>query len=915
MIYDPSQISVIEAQQGYHLVLAPPGCGKTQILAERIRQAHRLGVAYDDMLCLTFTNRAARGMRERIRQHVGDREVERIYVGNVHRYCSKFLFDNSLIPAETAVIDDDDAISIIANYLQEDEYYIAANFNRRKEYFAAIHLSAMMYQIEHGHPRELRLHPECLCADDVHALRTICERQRMEFTPQAMADIYHHVSFYRSSSQTDGYDYADRQIVSPLLRKMEVAHYYSVYKQENNLVDFEDLLLKTYDVVSAVGSSHKRYPWIQVDEVQDLNPLQLRIVDLLTASGGQEDRVSVMYLGDEQQAIFSFMGAKMTTLQQLKQRCGDNVHTLAVNHRSPDYLLRVFNTYAEKVLQISPELLPVTNVSPQRVGNELAIIPSSTLDVEYRDVAQQAERLYRQNPDETTAVIVTSNADADIIGNIMTEQFRLPHFKVSGTDLFSTPEMKLLLSHLEIHANEHNFIAWSRLLKGLRVYEQNAAARSFVRQMKDVAMLPSDLLVYERSSYVMEFIKVYEGRDVVVFDTETTGLDVYEDDILQIAALKIRNGVVVPGSEFKVFIATDREIPLMLGDIPNPIIEEMKVNVLMEHGEALRRFVEYVGDGVLLGHNADYDYNILKHNLLRYLPEVDFAVRFPVYFDSLKLSRLLMPELHQYKLKHLLDVLHLEGENSHLADADVDATKNVVVYCYDRAKEMEPLQREFLASKTTKDRAAVLRRNYKDIYDDVCRRLWNPVSGVDGGCSLLTKELASFHDYLVEGRFLMGEIRNLEHVFAYIDNELIGVADAVGEGRDKEQSLKSQISAHSLEISTLKEADLCGSKSMTEKVFVTTVHKAKGLEFDNVIVFDAVEGRYPNFFNQNNPQMVAEDARKFYVAMTRAKRRLYVSMAATKITRYRQPLDQKLTRFMNPLLNQFSSLPEEENKG
>ena len=56
---DDSQQPVVLAQSGHHLVLAPPGCGKTYILASRVRWAHSHGVAFDDMLCLTFTNRAA----------------------------------------------------------------------------------------------------------------------------------------------------------------------------------------------------------------------------------------------------------------------------------------------------------------------------------------------------------------------------------------------------------------------------------------------------------------------------------------------------------------------------------------------------------------------------------------------------------------------------------------------------------------------------------------------------------------------------------------------------------------------------------------------------------------------------------------------------------------------------------------
>lgn len=69
----------------------PPGCGKTQILTERIRRAHDQGIAYGDMLCLTFTNRAARGMRERIAQYIEGADLSQLYVGNIHKYCSRFL--------------------------------------------------------------------------------------------------------------------------------------------------------------------------------------------------------------------------------------------------------------------------------------------------------------------------------------------------------------------------------------------------------------------------------------------------------------------------------------------------------------------------------------------------------------------------------------------------------------------------------------------------------------------------------------------------------------------------------------------------------------------------------------------------------------------------------------------------------
>ena len=117
--------------------------------------------------------------------------------------------------------------------------------------------------------------------------------------------------------------------------------------------------------------------------------------------------------------------------------------------------------------------------------------------------------------------------------------------------------------------------------------------------------------------------------------------------------------------------------------------------------------------------------------------------------------------------------------------------------------------------------------------------------------------------------------------------------------------LSQQLAAHIIEINTLKEADLCNSHSIDDRIFVSTVHKAKGLEFDNVIVFDAVEDRYPSYYNRNNKTAIAEDARKFYVAITRARKRLYVSQCLTRIDNYNQPHKRYLTRFMSPIQKFF----------
>lgn len=892
-IPDPCQQEVIEAQGGFHLVLAPPGCGKTQILTERIRYAHDSeGVEYKDMLCLTFTNRAARGMIERITQNIADDDVRDVFVGNVHRFCSKFLFAEGLVAAESSVIDEDDAVSILARYLGEDEYLVQSNYNRRRSYSEIFHLESMMHQISHGHPKELRVHPECINLTDIAAMRRICTVMGKPFDAAAMTDIYNNVEQYRDLTQSDTCDYGDRQAIFKLLQKMTLAQQYRKYKRANRLLDFQDLLMMTYDalVADTERKLYKRYPWIQVDEVQDINPLQMAIIKMLTARPFR----TVMFLGDEQQAIFSFMGAKLDTLSAIKSKPACQLHHLSVNHRSPRYLLDIFNTYAAEVLRIDSTLLPDAGKSSDEVlmGNELKILCSEDYDQEVRDCVQFADNLNRTFPQSTTAFVVNANRDAEDISQELT-RCGIGHFKVSGTDLFSLPDVKLLLAHLGVLNNEFSFMSWARLMKGVRVYESNAAARKFVRDLFDRAILPSDLLRDDGSTYLMRFVDSYANDTIVVFDTETTGLNVFEDDILQIAAVKMRNGEVVKGSEFTVYIETEREIPAMLGDIVNPIVEERKHHDLLTHEKALRQFMAYADGCTLLGHNADYDYNILDFNLRRYTPDLNLHDLHPSYLDSLRLVRLLHPELREHKLKYLLEVLHLEGSNSHLADDDVNATRSVVVHCYELSKDRVGQQHDFLNDSRVRQRVETLRRNYKQMYVSALGRMYTQLDDVKPA---LVMELMRFYDYLLsEG--MVQEIDGLRFVMDYLSGEMIDTS--------REPSLYEQLSNHTMEISTLKEADLCGSSNMKERIFVTTIHKAKGLEFDNVIIFDAVDGRMPNYYSRNNPRQLAEDARKFYVALSRAKHRLYVSQCITRLDYQNVPHDVHLTPFMKPIAKYF----------
>ena len=119
--YTPKQQEVMDIKTGYNMVLAGPGCGKTDILAERVARAYENdNKALDEMLCLTFTNRAAREMFNKIRNRLGSDDGD-LFVGNIHRYCSHFLFDNGEVDAEASIMDEEDTKEVLSSLISEKD--------------------------------------------------------------------------------------------------------------------------------------------------------------------------------------------------------------------------------------------------------------------------------------------------------------------------------------------------------------------------------------------------------------------------------------------------------------------------------------------------------------------------------------------------------------------------------------------------------------------------------------------------------------------------------------------------------------------------------------------------------------------------------------------------------------------------
>ena len=614
--FDPWQREAIAISGGRHLVLAPPGCGKTDILTERIVHARAEGVDYGDMLCLTFTNRAAKGMAQRIADRTGNPVPDDLFVGNIHRYCSQLLFNEGIVNHNSAIIDESDVDSIVQEELC-------------KKYDTHLHTTELMryqhalWQLTLGQRGDAVLHYDLLRTG---AITKLCDVLGRPHTDDTLAEIY-----------TDIEALCTRHAILlelPAANTLRVARAYQQYKADNDLLDYDDLLVLAYEHLT---TNHqlptKKYTWIEIDEVQDLNSLQFELIDLLAAPDA-----TIVYLGDEQQAIFSFIGAKLETLEALKQRCGTNIHHLHTNYRSPRYLLDLQNDYAVRNLGIARDLLPTTDNDTPARPEDLCLLDVGDATLESYYTARFARRYGDLDSEGRVAVLVSTNREADDVSLAMTAA-GIRHFKISGTDLFSLPTVRLLLAHLTVLSDETVFIAWARLLWGLGITPTYTAARSLMREMRRVAMLPTDFLMPQGdTSYLQQFVQAYDSEDLVIFDTETTGLDTDRDDIVQIAAIRVRQGQVV-GQPFDIILETERELPATVGGHPNPMLEVYRTSRRYPRAEGLRRFLDYCRGSVLVGHNVEYDYSILKSNLQRSGSGLNLEAECPRYFDTLKYIR------------------------------------------------------------------------------------------------------------------------------------------------------------------------------------------------------------------------------------------------------------------------------------
>jgi DNA helicase II / ATP-dependent DNA helicase PcrA len=823
------QQKIVDLDSGQHLVLAPPGTGKTELLVYRISKAVK-HIPEDQIACLTFTNRAAKNMVDRIHQEIGENDV---FIGNIHSFCSKFLRKNNLIPQITAMLDEEDTDLLF------------------KEIMLDLNVSDLK-------PNELS------------QFNSFLKQQSMGFEARICQ-----VSPFNDFRETEGRKICTR---------------YEEIKKESNLIDFDDLLNLTYDHFNRDLNLKSPIKWLQVDEAQDLNPLQWAIIDKI-ANKNLSHRV---FFGDTEQAIFSFMGASIENLYQIQEE--STTHSLATNYRSPQYLLNLYNQYAKHVLNVDWEHNPIANENIPYSSGDLQkfyiqgssqedivsnrVIPSivkgftskkldSYSDAELielglkRGLKSDNIEYIRGELIDGSAILVRLNKEAQKFQIALERNnSNLEVFVIAQFDLFKRTIVKDLMSVLSVIVKERDKVAWTRIFS---IFGGTSlkAARPLIDSLFRSGIKPLDFI--ESSDYEVDylnnFLDIYNNQRVVVFDTETTGLNIdREDDIIEIAAIEIIKGQI--GESFVVNI--DTNIDFTEAEKIHHISKEYLKSNAIERSLALNNFIEFVGEDTLIAHNLDYDFTIVNQNLQRAgIPPLSNKTK---NYDSVEMSERLFPDLARYKLGFLLDYFNLEGVNSHRAIDDVKATISLINLCVDKISSTENERSNW---ENNPDSLRVVQRfieRFSPLHSALESDFHKEIKLSD-----ITNSITSYISDHVGRKYEEKDFIELDKLKTYMDKSLT-----------LEKSISS-IQNNVPDLTTSKESDMIVKGEVD--VVISTIHKAKGLEWNNVIIPSCLNNVFPHFYSRTSSSKL-EDARLLYVAMTRAKNKLALLIPSSNFNGY-----------------------------
>jgi DNA helicase-2/ATP-dependent DNA helicase PcrA len=464
-------------------------------------------------------------------------------------------------------------------------------------------------------------------------------------------------------------------------------------------------------------------------------------------------------------------------------------------------------------------------------------------------IARIAEE--RKIPFRRMAVLGRVNKRAMAISQEL-ERRRVPCYTVELFEFFRRQEVKDALACLRLLLRPEDRSSLVRVLLRPARGIGEAAMRRITTDGECCAMRLSDLVspLIERDGEPFDrLIREAEGGNLVVLDTETTGLSQARDEVVEIAAARLDRGRLA--ETFHSFIRNAVPVGESLS------IHGWSDDFLRRNGrladEVFRELTRFIGRAPVVGHNIRFDLGMIRAHAGR----VGEAMAESEVSDTWAISSRLLPDLYDYRLETVCKAMGVACPPRHKAEADVAATAELLMRLLPKLKE-GAMERWRICARYAAQFAPVraLLTALKLDVDRLCP------------AELLERALerSGLRAYYREKR----EERRLEHLQRLA---------AIFREKDDPTLAPQEALAGLLEYAALaKNVDYI--LDVDDKVPIITIHQAKGLEFDVVFIAGAVDGEIPSYLSEREGRL-EEEKRLFYVAMTRAKQELYISSYAS----------------------------------
>ena len=478
-----AQKEAVMCLTGPCLIVAGAGSGKTKVLTCKIANILSHGFKPYSVLALTFTNKAAREMKQRIADMVGERSARMIYMGTFHSIFLRFLRQYAALldfPPGFTIYDKDDSKAMIRRCIKE------------------LQLDDKIYK-----PSEIS--------------GRISECKNNFITPQ---EYLNHPELVESDKRT---------------RRPFIQGIYEMYQKrckEQGVMDFDDILLNTYRLLAhhpeAFAQIKARFQFILVDEYQDTNYLQYVILRALA-----QDHQNITVVGDDAQSIYAFRGARIENILNFQKDYPDaRVFRLERNYRSTQTIVNAANSVIKKNKgRITKECY-----SKRDVGQKIELLQAYTEQEEALLVASSIMAQIHQSGARYRdfAVLYRTNAQSRSIEEALRKK-NIPYKIYAGHSFYERAEIKRMISYLRLIANPQDDEAFKRTVN----YPSRGIGATSMERIIALANENGKCLTDAVTSYTAEQFQIRQGlldkvRDFVL-KMETLRSKVQTVDAYQLA--------------------------------------------------------------------------------------------------------------------------------------------------------------------------------------------------------------------------------------------------------------------------------------------------------------------------------------------------------------------------------------------